>query len=231
VDKNGAVFFEAGVKAAAVTQAGLPERVLEFPAGRSLGQLFIEDEAYERRITGFQTVEDEWAHQTFAGLAVGKVKIPAGKRVRLSVWAVGAPDLSALAKLDPDAIDQLDVAGFTLSDQAMADLAHLTGLRQLRLNQSKVSARGFSNVGRLKNLEYLTLPLNLGDRDLAVLKELSKLKGLYVFYRTENQFSNEGLKILGARQSLEELMLGGGTMDDAGLEQLKGLQGLTYLNL
>jgi hypothetical protein len=232
VDENGNVFFDAAVGSVepkpdagatkpAMKPAAKPERVLEFGAGRSLGQLLMEDETNQRRM--------EMGRETFLGQATGTVKVPAGKRLRLSVWANGSPDLSPLAKLDPDALHCLTLAGFTLSDQAMAAVAPLMGLRELDLHRSKVSASGFLYVARLKNLEYLTLPPNLGDQDLGVIAVLPKLKGLYIFNQDENRISNEGLKLV--RPSLEELMIGGGTMNDAGLARLKEFSRLTHLSL
>jgi internalin A len=207
------------------------QRTLQFPKNRSLGQLYAQDENFKKRIDGFTHFDDEMSHQTSLGQAMGEVKIPAGKLVRLSVWSAGKPDLSPLARLAPNSLYQLYITGMTLDDQAMSYVSKLTGLKQLHMNQSKVTSRGFSYISRLKSLEYLTLPLNVTDKDMAVIGELPNLKGFDIYYGTVNEISDDGLKILSKMQLLEEVCLGGGSITDAGLEHLKGLKKLNFLLL
>jgi internalin A len=211
--------------------AKAPVREIRFPDDRSLGPLYVQDDDFRKEIYGFSHWEDEMSIQAPLCQAMGTVRIPAGKLVRLSVWSAGKPDLSPLARINPEALYQLNIEGLTLDDQAMAHLSKLTGLKQLHLNQSKISSRGFSHIARLKSLEYLTLPLNVTDKDMAVIGALPNLKGFHIYFGTGNEITDDGLKILSRMQSLEEVSLGGGSITDAGLEHLKGLKKLNYLLL
>jgi Leucine-rich repeat (LRR) protein len=213
---------------------GLPERVLHFPADRSLGRLKVRPAREERPVEGFHywLRDSDWE---MLGLARGAVTVPAGCQVRLDVEArQGWRDLSSLVHLDPDDLYMLSFQGAYASgaqagDSCMAYVAHLTGLRALYLRNTSITAAGMRHIVALKNLRYLSTPDgSLDDAGMAYVGQLSTLTGLYLM---QNRVTNAGLQHLAKLHCLAELELGGGQIDDDGLACLAELPRLRYLIL
>jgi len=210
-------------------------RVVHFPAGRSLGKLYISDTEKSREF-GY------WFHWTRIGErseylceAQGDVHVPAGKRLSLTISPTALRDLSPLAKLRPDdlhgiAFDNTPRYPTKATDECMQHITHITGLKSLVLRQTNVTDRGIRYIRNLKSLEHLVLPVRITDRGMAYVAELTSLKRLYFsVIDGSSQVTNEGLRYLAKLTNLEELALMGERMGDAGLAYIKDLPRLEYL--
>ncbi|MFH1715998.1 MAG: hypothetical protein ABIF19_01495 [Planctomycetota bacterium] len=212
----------------------LAERVVHFPADRTLGNLMIQDENAKRNIGSFfywtLAGDSEW---DYLGQARGSVTVPAGKRLSLSVAQDAWKDLSPLLSLKADGLHMLTIygpyqGGALPDERCMPHIAHLTGLKVLSLQNTNISAKGVQSLKHLKNLERLTLSKRATDQILAEIAQLPWLKALYL---EENRLTNAGLAHLQKLTGLEELALGGGRMNNAALIHLAKLPSLTYLML
>ena len=212
----------------------LAERVVHFPSDRSLGKLMIQDENAKRNIGSFfywtESGDSEW---DYLGQAQGSVTVPAGKRLVLYVSQDAWRDLSPLSNLKPDDLYMLSIygpyqGGALPDDTCMPYIAHLTGLKVLKLENTRISAKGVQSLKHLKNLERLALSKRATDEALAELAELPLLKALYL---KEHRLTNTGFTHLQKLYALEELSLGQGRMTDAGLAHLATLPRLRYLLL
>jgi hypothetical protein len=209
-------------------------RIVHFPTDRSLGSLSIQDARGVRELA-------YWFHWTDTGEpaleylceAQGDVRVPAGKRLYLTVNGTTSRNLSALSKLGPD-----DVYGITLlalprdpvepGDECMPHIAHLTGLKSL--SAAHITDKGLEFISNFKSLEYLHFRNRVTDRGMAYVSELPLLRGLYI-EAMDSRITDAGLQHLSKATSLEELALWGERMGDAGLIYLRGLPRLKYLFL
>ena len=210
------------------------ERVVHFPADRTLGKLMIQDENLERQIKKFfhwtESGDTEW---DYLGQARGDVTVPAGKRLALYVARTAWKDLSPLFSLDPDDLHMLSIygpfQGRTLpDDRCMPYIAHLTGLKVLSLENATISPKGAQSLKYLKNLERLALSKGVTNQTLAQIAQLPSLKALYL---NDNRLKNTGLAHLQKLKDLEELSLSGKNLNDEALIHLEKLPSLTYLML
>jgi Leucine-rich repeat (LRR) protein len=225
-------------KTAAATPA-LKQRVVHFPADRSIGKLMIQDENARRHIKSFhywtEAGDSEWE---YLGEAQGDVSVPAGVRLALTVGTGAWKDLSGLFALNPDDLHMLSIYGPPAGgpspggplpgDGCMPCIAHLTGLKILYLGNMNVTKRGLQSLRALKTLERLTLPKQVTDQTLAEIAGLSTLKALYL---DESRLTDEGLVQIEKLTNLEELSLGQGRMTNAALTHLAKLPRLRYLML
>ena len=212
----------------------LPERVVHFPADRTLGKLMIQNENVKRHIESFshwtEAGDTEWEYLCQAR---GDVTVPTGKRLALYVAQAAWKDLSPLLGLDPNDLHMLTIYGSSHSrtppdDRCMPHIAHLTGLKVLSLENTSISARGVQSLKHLKNLERLALSKRATDQTLAEIAQLPSLKALYLM---ENRLTNAGLAHLQKLTGLEELSLSGKRINDGALIHLAKLPSLTYLML
>lgn len=211
------------------------ERIVRFPKELSLGRLTIQDANAERNIQTFyywtEAGDSEWE---YLAEAQGDVKIPAGKRLLLTIDRNAWKDLSPLKNLNSEDIYMLSFAGmedgYSLSpdDRCMPYIAHLTGLKILMLSNTNISAEGLKLIGNLNLLERLSAP-RLTDAGLAEVARLSSLKALYIY---DHNLTNAGLAPLAQLELLEELdLVGKGRLNDGGLVHLSKLPRLRYLLL
>ena len=96
---------------------------------------------------------------------------------------VEKPDAALFTLLKPCAlIVELDLAGVTLTDADLANVAGLKNLKRLSLARTAVSDAGLAHVKGLAQLETLNLfQTKVTDAGLAQLSGLKNLKRLYVF--------------------------------------------------
>jgi Leucine-rich repeat (LRR) protein len=232
--------------AASTAPASAPARVLHFPRDRSLGTVWIWKANQRREIKTFYYWSEDGVSEgrEALGEARGDVSIPAGHRVQLMISHDGWKDLSPLANLAPDDIDELVVAGTGLSreaaeergffrtdsagDEIMPHVARLTGLKSLDLHTTEVTGSGLRHIEGLKSLECLSVPRSMNDGGMV---HIAKLTGLKRLYFKENNVTNKGLARLAELRELEELELGGGKISDGGLAHLRKLPKLQYLML
>ncbi|MBN1974168.1 MAG: hypothetical protein JW787_11050 [Sedimentisphaerales bacterium] len=218
------------------------ERVLHFPKDHSIGQISIQNEKPVGEINSFfYWTEGDRDWESFAQ-AKGDVKIPIGKRIGLIISKADTSSLSALSKLNPDDLYMLAISGSYPSDQVqrpipddkcIAYINHLTGLKDLQLNYTAITAKGFGTLSNLKSLEYLTLSGDITDESLEVISQLRTLKGLYLYNPNliDNRLTDKGLAYLASLSSLEELRVDSNQFTNAGLAHVAKLTSLRYLML
>lgn len=135
--------------------AELPPRSLRFPVGRSLGELFVRNGAY---------CADDYAFWEPTGRAQGSVTISAGKELRLNVNPQASADLSPLRALPANAVQYLQLSASRVTNDSLAHLAHLTGLRVLWLYDTRISDTGLVHLHGLAGLRVLNLRSTLASR-------------------------------------------------------------------
>ena len=213
------------------------ERILHFPKERSLGRIMVIDANIKRQIQTFHFTVDgvDWHHRQaeYIGEAQGDVVIPAGKKTVLILNKNAIKDLSPLLNLKPDDLymfsNMVTADNYPSVGRCMQYIAHLTGLKDLRLGSTKIAGEGMKHITKLQSLETLILPKGLTNRGLSYVAQLKSLKGLYF---VENRVTNAGLeRYLPRLTKLEELVLSGEQINDAGLAHLANLKSLKYLFL
>ena len=88
---------------------------------------------------------------------------------------IGDKDLPPLKALS-GRLYSLNLAGTSVTDAGLSQLAGLTGLARLHLEKTKITDKGLANLKGLRHLEYLNV-YGTGVTD-AGLRELAGLKGL-----------------------------------------------------
>jgi beta-lactamase regulating signal transducer with metallopeptidase domain len=213
-------------------------RVLHFPQDQSVGVVYLQDEdmVIPETVHGFHPGHAYAEMENFSP-ARGKVRIPPGKRVTLTIRGVGAtPDRirTALESLGPDDLYGLQFLFIPPSrpiyiDDQMPLVARLTGLRNLSLASVEVNPRSLSLLASLPRVEQLYTPDKTSD---AAMAEIAKMQSLKILDVGPSQMTGEGLRSLGKLTSLEVLGLYGNPgMTDDGLEALTQLRSLRHLRL
>lgn len=127
-----------------------------------------------------------------------------------------------------DAVE-LDLSGTRISDQGLAYLQDLEGLRSLSLYGTSVTDAGLVHLAPLTGLQKLWLDrTDITDAGLAHLAPLQALEELWL---DRSKVSDAGIERLAKLSALEGLSLSGLKVSDAGLAHLERLTGLTWLSL
>lgn len=220
-------------------------RIIHFSKDRSLGIVKVLDANIKRQIqtshidsldsVGSNDWTDWKRKAEYLGEAQGDVVIAAGKKVGLFLYEKAFKNLSPLLNLKPDDLYMLASIGpswntnIPLSSKRMQYIAHLGGLKELRLYNTSTTTEGMRHITKLQSLEMLSPPKGLTNKGLSYVAKLPSLKRLYF---RENKVTNAGLKRhLPEMTKLEELSLSGGGMNDAGLVRLADLPKLSFLSL
>ena len=214
-----------------------PERVVRFPADRSIGRLYILDADAKRRVKDFHRSIDgiKWE---YLGQATGDVAVPAGKRLFLDLNHVASRDLSSLSELDPGDLYKLNCRSTSRETPILADgswmrnLSRLTGLKELQLSSVRVKGRAMRHIEKLTSLERLWTG-KVKDAGLAHIAKLPQLKALYL---TADYCTNAGLRHLERLKYLEEMQLFMtpernhlARINDDGMVHLTKLDSLTHI--
>jgi N-acyl-D-aspartate/D-glutamate deacylase/Leucine-rich repeat (LRR) protein len=158
--------------------------------------------------------------------------------------------LATMPKLEKLSVSLHFLTNVNVQDKGLSLFKNLTGMREMRLAQTKVKGPGletfvnlryldlndtpFTDFGtrylqRLKKLQYLslrdTLLTDAGAKNLAGLRELTSLD----LYGTK--VTDEGVRLLAGLNKLERLNLLGAAVTDDGMETLAGFHDLRDLNL
>jgi beta-lactamase regulating signal transducer with metallopeptidase domain len=179
---------------------------------------------------------DPWLTEYTTGWTVldearGRVTVPRGAQVKLSI---AKTDLSGLAALPPNSIFFLDARYRDLTDNDMAPIGHLTGLRALDLGENlyNLHGPGLASFGNLKNLEWLNIhgsPLDALPAN--VIRQFHRLRYLAGIFRENSSMALREAADLPALEFLS--MKGGGTIaaqDIAYLADNASLRGLALYN-
>lgn len=187
-------------------------KTIRFPHRHSIGSLYVAHETqpdeYEllNQVRGLVTTpENQPINWEWLDEARGKIIVPPNHKLKLKISSAVATSLAPLAQLDPDALHVLDLSRTRVTDRAMSNIAHLTGLRILEL--------GYTNVS---------------DEGLSEIRGLSKLLSLGL---TRSCVTDAGLTAVGGLTSLKELWLNGCSITDEGVANLKHLTQMIQLGL
>lgn len=213
-------------------------RVLRFPQDQSVGVVYLQDEdmVIPDTVYGFHPGHAYAEMENFCP-ARGKVRIPPGKRVTLTIRGIGAtPERvrTALESLGPDDLYGLQFLFIPPThpifiDDQMPLVARLTGLRTLSLASAEVTPQSLSLLTSLSRLEQLYAPDKTSD---AAMAEIVKMQSLKILDIGPSRMTDEGLRSLGKLTSLEVLELyGNAGMTDAGLKALAQLRSLRHMRL
>ena len=88
-----------------------------------------------------------------AGEAIGEVAIPRGRQVRLELSAAGRADLSPLRRLRADDLCSIRMRNADLGGDALAAIAHLTGLEEVNLLDCPIGDLGAKHLAGLPRLK------------------------------------------------------------------------------
>ena len=214
------IFFVVECSAAGIAQNTTGTKVLHFPADRSVGKLFVEDEA------------DDWS---LIGPAKGDVLVPASRNIKLQIQLVGPrpDDLSFLSKLGASDLHELSIGSSIrrtpANCPALESISHLTGLETLYLSQTGVDSKQLSWLRSLSSLRNLSLfhDYSVGTAGLAVLKDLPALE----YFDCYTAPIDAGLEHIGQFANLKRLRLRMGRIRGPGLAELAKLPRLEKLTL
>lgn len=206
------------------------ERVLRFPADRSVGIL-------SQRPTD-ESRSDLWQVQDWSeiGEARGDVHVDADSEIQLEVSAAASDDLSFLDALNPDDLFKLHLSRSKVDDDELVHVGRLSGLRALELDQSRITDAGIAHLSGLKKLRRIGLEafqvyregFGVGDESLELLAQLPELESIDLRL---TKITDQGLKHLAGRPTLKVLSISGTKTSDAGVAMLKQLPRLEYLRL
>ncbi|MHC4725106.1 MAG: M56 family metallopeptidase, partial [Planctomycetota bacterium] len=120
-----------------------------------------------------------------------------------------------------------------ITDEGLSHLKEIKSLKKLDVGNATITDAGLTHLSDMKSLEHLELlPHGITDKGLIHLSELSKLKYLKVGCSSPGSpITDAGLQVLSGLKDLEELMIGGEGITDAGLAQIARLSKLNYLLL
>lgn len=208
-------------------------RILHFPRDCSLGSVMVRDANVGRDIKTFHFwtgTGDNWERLCEAK---GDVRVPAGKAVKLLVYSKNLRNIDRLKAIRANDLYSLHFYGDLdprkmPDDRCMEHISHLTGLKELRIKNTRITSRGLFKIRNLQQLERLWLGEGITNTGMRVVGSLKSLKYLYL---TKSPITNIGIAKLCETLSLEELAINDCRVDDEGLKHLAGMDTLKYLML
>ena len=124
---------------------------------------------------------------------------------------------------------QIDVRAHEVSDADVTQLAGSTGLRQLRIDRSRLTDNGLLALADATQLKVLTIRGRpIGDQGLAHICSLGHLERLNL---PHTRITDAGLLALHNLPKLELLRMGSPELTDEGLAGLRQLTSLRFLHL
>jgi hypothetical protein len=215
-------------------EVSLPQRVLHFPPGQSVGQVHIIEERHET---------PEVSHEFHPGYvfvqaqhvspAQGDVVVPAGKRAFLHMGGPGVTRrqcLDCLKSLNPGDIQGLDFTqSLRADDTFLPHIARLTGLSGICPVYACFSGQGWTTLQTLTQLEHICTPYGLTDSEMAGIATLQTVNEMEI---VATKLTDAGLASIAKMRNLQVLHLDGTPMmTDEGLKVLATLPKLRHLRL
>jgi hypothetical protein len=230
--------FAAGLQAEETTlltpsQPQSATRILSFPSGQCIGNLYLEPESGTTWDSEHVRPESKLE---YLSAAQGDVCVPEDRNIKLWVQLVLSPrESQRMLRQNPQA-HQLTVA-----DRVRKDPEDLSGLSELEPNglywllistemygRTGTNPLIFKPISRLTGLKILTLSsTGITNEGLVYLKSLRSLRGLEL---TEASVGNRGLAVLKDLPALEYLALTTG-VTDADLAQVAQVSNLRWLRI
>jgi hypothetical protein len=222
-------------------------RVLNFPPNESYGQINVLNKGWLPAGIGKDITSETY-------IARGPVKVARSKTLALvGSFALGE-HLDVLKNLPADAFGRLDLDKLSVQSSDLANISHMTGLRNLDLDSTDINDTGLKYIKPLTNLQYLSisrtmlkgktlgeltaltklerLHLSHCDLDLSNLNLVSKLKTLRSLHLSSSQLTDASLQFLTPLTNLEELDLAGNNaITDYGVRKLACLKSLHHIDL
>lgn len=195
-------------------------RSLTFPEDRTIGDLFV--------VHYDQNDNSCFKGKQLFSKARGKVNVPSGMAIRLSILYEGASDLSFLSVLSPDSLQVLDVSRAEIDAHSCQYVGHLTGLQEINFCDTEFDDSCVDVLMPLRRLQCLSANrTQLRDSGLEKLSKFGSLRALSI---DSNEVTDEGIKALSSLRNLYSLHLQNTRCGDAGVEALVNLP-LRFLNL
>jgi hypothetical protein len=219
---------------ACVGREDLPERILHFPKGQSVGQVRLVDPRHSLpEITREFHPGYVFAPVQYLSPAQGDVVVPAGKRATLLLGGPGVTRqqcLDSLGSLHPGDIQGLDfVEALKADDTFLPYVARLTGLSGVCPVYARFSGAGWRTLQSLPQLEHICTPYGLTDDEMA---GIATLQTVYEMEIVATKLTDAGLASIAKLRNLEVLHLDGNAMmTDEGLKALATLPKLRHLRL
>jgi len=167
----------------------------------------------------------------------------------ISFTFTGKVTAAELAPLQQLPVESLDLSLIPVGDKGVAQIAQVSGLRELFLKEAGVTDSGGAMLGGLTQLEKLELSgnaigpetaaaisnllqlkrlwLNHTQTDDAELQQLVKCQQLQMLSLNHTLVTSDGMKLLADLPALRSLYLSGAAIDDAGLQHIGSMTGLS----
>ena len=230
-------------------------RVLSFPSGQCMGNLYLEPESGPGWDPRGVRLLGEWE---YLNATQGDVLVPEDRNVQLTVYLALSPresarlraqdplshqlliadrvrkdpdDLSGLSQLDPNDLFRLSVSSAmhrrTGADpQIFEPISRLTNLQMLSLNDTGVTDKGLEHLRPLRSLRVLEIgESSITSRGLAVLMDLPAL----VYLDLYTGVTDAGLRQVGQHPNLRWLRIRTGKIWGPGLAELANMPRLERL--
>ena len=223
-----------GLSAGFAGRTGLPERVLHFPPGQSVGQIALIDETCViPEISREFHPGYVFAPSEYLGPAQGDVRIPAGKCAIVHLGGKGVTRqqcLDALKSLGPNDAQDLDfLTPIQPDDTFLPAVARLTGITHFCPVTARFSGKGWTLLQTLPRLTHLCTPYGLTDEEMAGIATLPTVDEMEI---VADRLTDAGLVSLAKLRNLQVLHLEGTPMmTDEGLKALATLPRLRHLRL
>lgn len=153
------------------------------------------------------------------------VEFGAGEDKRLA--AARPADLEHLAKLPH--LTSVTVDPTTTTDESLKVLGKLTGLKELRLKDSKITGKGVAHLKPLRKLVVLDFSMTaIDDEAMRIVAQFEKLEELDIYGTNVGDF---GIAHLYQHEKLRKLTIGGGAKDitDDSIGTLSNIKSLRRL--
>jgi hypothetical protein len=158
------------------------------------------------------------------GLDLGRTSRAAELSPRLTKVGLGlVAQLPSLAGLN--------LSGRTLDGDAVASLGEADELRWLDLSKARLDSGAVAALSVLPRLQALKLQAARGDVDILSSLPIDALQGIRSLDVSNVRLDGHGLTRLSAMKSLRMLYLSGNEIVDDQLYSLRGMQGLSWLDL
>lgn len=230
-------------------------RVLSFPSGQCMGNLYLEPESGTDWDPKYVRPSGKCE---YLRPAQGDVLVPKNRNIKLWVRLALSPresakllaqnpqahqqliadrtrkypdDLSGLSELDPNDLLWLSVSSAMYlragaNPRIFEPISHLTGLRILTLSSTGITDEGLEHLRSLRSLRALELTqASISNRGLAVLMDLPALEYLSL----NTGVTDAGLRQMAQLSNLRWLSIAGGRMWGPGLAELAKLPRLERL--
>jgi hypothetical protein len=185
----------------------------------------------------------------------GRVAIPIGQPLALSISYEGASNLEKLASIPVDSVEYLTLNKVPIDDRSLARLAnHFRALRRIDLLRLEITDKGLESLRAIRDLQALDcefcgvqgpglaslekfktfrdLWLSFGMTNPNQLSSLARLQALRYLNMRGSKLTDVSLKQIGKLQNLEGLDIKANpNVTDRGLKYLARLKHLSYLNV